>query len=276
VSPRRRTALAILIALFFVHVAAVGLYTAQAHQQALVVQFLEARDAWKAGHLDEAAARYREVLVTRDRIAWPFVLVAHYPNAADASYLLGRVETDRGQVDAALTAFAASLRLGGRGARETRELLLTHRRLRELKDWATSEIQRSPSAPQPYKDRAAASLELGDAPGALADYSAAIDRLPAWRRQRDPAAPMGMSAEEADLLNLTAAAWLAAGDRAAAARACQSVSARQGPRAQLDRLCKALLAQHDGRLDEARKLLGGYLPPAAEHEWLTRELITTP
>ena len=165
-SPRRRTALAILTALVIVHVAAVSLYTAQSRQQALVVQFLEARDAWKAGHLEEAAARYHEVLAQRDTLGRPFVLVAHYPSLADAWYLLGRVESDRARVDAALVAYHESLKAGGRGAREYRELLLGQHRLQQLKDWATSEIARAPSAPQPYKDRAAALLELGDPAGA--------------------------------------------------------------------------------------------------------------
>jgi hypothetical protein len=37
-----------------------------------------------------------------------------------------------------------------------------------------------------------------------------------------------------------------------------------------------LIAREDGRDAEARHLLAGYLPPASEHEWLTRGLLSAP
>ena len=170
---------------------------------------LEAREQWKAGELEAAASLYRSILRDRPAVSWPLILIRQFPENADLWYLLGRVESDRANVDAALQAYA-------------------------------------------------------------------LDRLPAWRQQTDPAAPSSLSGEEADLLNLYAAAALAAHARSEAERACMEVTNRQGKRAQLDRLCHALIAHDDGRDADARRLLAGYLPPASEHEWLTRGLVSEP
>ncbi len=270
---RRLLTIAVLVGLIAAHLVAVYAYYTQARQQALLVTFLEAREQWKDGHLDEAAATYSHFLAARPTVAWPIVLIRHYPNAADAWYLLGRVESDRHETDAALAAYAQSMASGGRGARETRELLLTSGRLSELLNWATKQLEGETVSPQPLKDRAAALFELGRPQDALQDYRAAIARLPNWRRQVDPAAPAGLSGEEADLWNLYAAAALAAGDRPTAVAACAGLTARQAKTAQLDRLCRALIAQHDGQAGIAKSILKGYLPPAAEHEWLIRDLV---
>lgn len=273
---RHRFALQVLVVLVAVHALAVGAYVTQARQQAFLVRALEARDQWKAGQLATAATLYRALLRDRATVAWPFVLIRQYPDTADLWYLLGRVESDRSNVDAALQAYAQSLQVGGRGARETRELLLSHGRLAELIAFATAQLAQDPRSPQPYKDRAAGELEMGRADLAMIDYRAALERLPAWRQRTDPAAKAGLSGEEADLLNLYAAAALAAQASSEAQKACADITQRQGPRAQLDRLCRALLARADGRGEEARRVLRGYLPPASEHEWLTRGLLDEP
>jgi tetratricopeptide (TPR) repeat protein len=273
---RRRLAIGVLVALVIAHLLAVGAYYTQARQQALLVKTLEAREQWKAGQLETAATLYRSILRERPSVAWPLILIRQFPQNADLWYLLGRVESDRANVDAALTAYAASIAAGGRGARETRELLLSHGRLTALLTFANERLAVEPLSPQPLKDRAAAKLEMGQARDAMDDYRTALDRLPAWRRQIDPAAPSGLSGEEADLLNLYAAAALAAHERTEADRACATITTRQGKRAQLDRLCRALIARADGRDADARHELAGYLPPASEHEWLTRGLLSEP
>lgn len=273
---RRRLAIGVLVALVIAHLLAVGAYYTQARQQALLVKTLEAREQWKAGQLETAATLYRSILRERPAVAWPLILIRQFPQNADLWYLLGRVESDRANVDAALTAYAASIAAGGRGARETRELLLSHGRLTALLTFANERLAVEPLSPQPLKDRAAAKLEMGQARDAMDDYRAALDRLPAWRRQIDPAAPAGLSGEEADLLNLYAAAALAANERTEADRACATIATRQGKRAQLDRLCRALIARAEGREADARHELAGYLPPASEHEWLTRGLLSEP
>ncbi len=269
---RRRIARRILAALILLHLLAVGAYLTQSRQQALLVRFLEARDQWRDGHLDAAASVYRDLINTRTTVAWPFVLIRNYPSAADTWYLLGRVESDRHQNAAALTAYRNAIHLGGRGTREFRNLLLDAERPDELLHWADEAIAHDRSAPQPYKDRGAALLALGRPHEASIAYAAALAYLPAWRRQFDPAAPSGLSGEEADLWNLYAAAMLAAGDAEAATRACAQVTQRQSKTEALDRLCQALLVQHAGRPDEARRLLAGYLPPAPEHDRLMHGL----
>jgi len=273
---RRRLALCILAGLLIAHALAVGAYYTQARQQALLVRYLDAREAWKDGRLAQASATYRSFLAARSAVAWPCLLIRHYPSAADAWYLLGRVESERAEVDSALEAYLISINAGGRGAREYRELLLTQGRLTTLRDWASKRIKQDPLSPQPYKDRAAALLELGDGDAASRDYAAALARLPTWRKRADPAAKTSLSGEEADLLNLLSAATLAAGHRLDAVKVCEQVTLRQGKNAQLDRLCRALLAAHDGQTLAARTMLQGYLPPASEHDWLTRELIAKP
>ena len=273
---RARLAIGVLIALVIVHLLAVGAYYTQARQQDLLVRTLEAREQWKSGQLEAAASLYRSILSDRPTVAWPLILIRQFPQNADLWYLLGRVESDRANVDAALTAYAKAITAGGRGARETRELLLSHGRLSELLTFANERLAVDRLSPQPLKDRAAAKLEMGQPLGAMDDYRAAVQRLPAWRQQIDPAAPSSLSGEEADLLNLYAAAALAAHERSEAERACADVTNRQGKRAQLDRLCRALIAREDGRDAEARHLLAGYLPPASEHEWLTRGLLSEP
>ncbi len=273
---RGRLAIGVLVALVLVHLLAVGAYYTQARQQSLLVRTLEAREQWKAGELEAAASLYRSILRDRPAVSWPLILIRQFPENADLWYLLGRVESDRANVDAALQAYAKAITVGGRGARETRELLLIHGRLSELLAFANERLAVDHLSPQPLKDRAAAELEMGQASGAMDDYRAALDRLPAWRQQTDPAAPSSLSGEEADLLNLYAAAALAAHARSEAERACMEVTNRQGKRAQLDRLCHALIAHDDGRDADARRLLAGYLPPASEHEWLTRGLVSEP
>jgi tetratricopeptide (TPR) repeat protein len=273
---RRRLARGILVALVFLHGIALLAYILQNRQQLTIVRFLDARSAWRDDHLDDAAAAYRSLLNDRDRIAFPIILVRHYPSRADIAYLLGRVESDRHHVDAALAAYAISLQDGGRGDRETRDLLLSNGRASLLLSRAQSAHASHPEAPQPLKDEGAALLALQRPADAAAAYRAALDRLPAWRRQIDPGAPPGLSGEEADLWNLESAAALQAGNIAAAEAACDQVSSRQTGTAPLDHLCRALLAEKRGHRAEAVRLLQGYLPPAPEHEALLHDLLPQP
>jgi len=273
---RRRLARLILAGLVVVHAVAMAAYWQQNRQQLAVVRFLDARSAWRDGHLDAAADAYRALLAERTGIAFPIILVQHFPSHSDIAYLLGRVEADRHRTDAALAAYADAIATGGRGAREYRDLLLVAGRPDTLLQWSEVEAARDPTAPQPYKDRGAALLALHRDAEARDAYQAALDRLPAWRQRIDPKAPPGLSGEEADLWNLYAAAALRAGDRGAAVAACSAIGRRQTPTAQLDRLCRALLADANGKPADAKRLLEGYLPPAPEHEALTRGLLTSP
>jgi tetratricopeptide (TPR) repeat protein len=273
---RRRYARWILAGLIVAHALALIAYWQQNRQQVAVVRFLDARTSWRDGRLDDAAYAYRQLLNERAALAFPVVLVQHFPTAADLAYLLGRVESDRHATDAALSAYAEAIAQGGRGAREYRNLLLESGRPADLLRWSVAASERDPGAPQSYKDRGAALLALGRPAEAQEAYRAALQRLPAWRQRVDPGAPPGLSGEEADLWNLYSAAALRAGDTDTADRACATVSARQSATVHLDRLCRALLAAAAGHRTEAQRLLEGYLPPAPEHEALTDGLSVRP
>lgn len=273
---RRTVARVVLAGLLLIHVFAVAAYALQNRQQLAVVRFLDARSSWREGRLDAAAQVYRELLESRDRIAFPLVLVRNFPSNADIAYLLGRVEADRHRVAAALAAYALSLESGGRGAREYRDLLLESGRNDDLLAYAARSRARDPASPQPWKDMGAALLALHRPNDAKAAYREALARLPGWRRRTDPAAPAGLSGAEADLWNLLAAASLQAGDTTGALAACETITSRQTPLAPLDRPCRALLADHAGHRALARHALEGYIPSGPEHEALLHDLLPQP
>lgn len=275
-APRRRLARLILALLVGLHLLALAAYEIQDRQHALTTAFLAARDDWRDGRLDAAAAAYAAFLTARPGIAWPLVLVAQFPSAADGWYLLGRVESDRHRTAAALAAYDHSVALGGRGRRERRDLLLLSAHADVLLQQAEQATARDPADPQNAKDRGAALLALGLPARAAEAYRDALRLLPAWRRRTDRAAQGGLSGEEADLLNLLAAAELRAGDIDRAQAHCTEVERRQSRRTPLDRLCRALLLAQAGENAAARALLVGYLPPAPEHEQLVRDLLPSP
>jgi len=82
--------MAVLGALAIVHLAAFVLYTRRELQSQLLSEYLDARDQWKAGHLDVAAREYAEFLAARGSAAWPLVLVRNFPDAASGWFVLGR------------------------------------------------------------------------------------------------------------------------------------------------------------------------------------------
>jgi tetratricopeptide (TPR) repeat protein len=270
---RRRFAMLVLGALIVVHLGAFFLYTRRERQSQLLTQYLDARDLWKAGHLDAAAREYQDFLAARDAAAWPLVLVRNFPDAASGWFVLGRVETERGQTDAALGAFERAMALDpGRGRREYRDLLLDSGRGAALAEFARRELARDPASALAAKDLGAALLATRDPGAAVAAYERALTLLPAFLARRDPAAVGGLSAQEADLLNLLSVAARLAGDRHRADQVCDGL-ARRAPRGtHLDRLCRAYGRADGGDLAGAREDLAGYQPPAPEHEALAAAL----
>lgn len=270
---RRRLALVVLCALVLVHLAAFGLYTQRDRQSQLLTLYLDARDQWKAGHLELAAREYGEFLAARDRAAWPLVLLRAFPDAASGWFALGRVETERGRVDAALVAFERAMALEpGRGRREYRELLLESGRGAALAAFARRELAADPASALAAKDLGAALLATGDPAGAARAYEAALRAVPAFLARHDPAFQGGLSSQEADLLNLLSVAVRLAGDRERADAVCEGLTRRQPRAGHLDRLCRAYLCADRGDAAGARDQLAGYQPPAPEHEALARAL----
>ena len=271
--PRRRVAMAVLGALVLVHLAAYGLYTRRERQSALLTEYLDARDQWKAGHLDLAAREYADVLAARGAAAWPIVLVRNFPDAASGWFVLGRVEAERGRTDAALAAFERAMALDASvGRREYRDLLLDSGRGAALATFARRELERDPGSALAAKDLGAALLATGDARAAVAAYEQALRLLPAFLVRRDPAAAAGLSSQEADLLNLLSVSARLAGDRGRADQVCEGL-ARRAPRgSHLDRLCRAYARADRGDAAGAREDLAGYQPPAPEHEALAAAL----
>lgn len=274
---RRRLAFAVLAALAFVHLLAFAAYELRDRQSHLLLMYLDARDQWREGHLDVAAAEYAAFIARRDSIVWPVALLPNMPDAANAWYLLGRVQTDAKRVDAALEAFERGMALDpGRGRREYRDLLLTSGRPAKLEAFARAEAAADPRSPLAQKDLGAALLALGRPAEAAAAYRQALALLPAWRAGVDPAAPAGLSGEEADLLNLLSVAALRAGDAAAADEACRRATTPVTARVRLDPLCSAYREAAAGDLEAARHTLAGYVPPAPEHDALVRALVPDP
>jgi tetratricopeptide (TPR) repeat protein len=263
----------VLGGLVVVHLAAFVLYTRRERQSQLLTQYLDARDQWKAGHLDAAAREYTDFLAARGAAAWPVVLVRNFPDAASGWFVLGRVEAERGRTDAALAAFERSMAIDPtRGRREYRDLLLESGRGTALADFARRELARDPDSALAAKDLGAAELAIGDPHAAVAAYERALALLPAFLARRDPAVASGLSSQEADLLNLLSVAARLAGDRTRADAVCDGLGRRQPRVAHLDRLCRAYARADGGDAPGAREDLAAYQPPAPEHEALAAAL----
>ena len=271
--PRRHLARWILAALVLVHLAAFGLYNLRERQSQLLALYLDARDQWREGHLDVAANEYAAFLAARPAAAWPVVLFRNFPDAASGWFVLGRVESERGHVDAALGAFEQAMRASpGRGRREYRDLLLHSGRGAALVAFALEEARLDPTSPVAAKDLGAGLLATDRPAAAARAYEHALALLPAWRTHADPGAPPGLSSEEADLLNLLSVATRLAGDPARADAACARAGSRPNTALRLDRLCGAYRAAAAGERERAAQMLAGYAPPAPEHEALAQAL----
>ena len=265
--------MAVLGALAVVHLAAFALYAARERQSRLLTEFLDARDQWKAGHLDVAAREYSDFLASRDAAAWPIVLMRNFPDAASGWFVLGRVEAERGHTDDALAAFERAMAVDpARGRREYRDLLLESGRGAALAAFARRELARDPGSALAAKDLGAALLATGDPGAAAAAYERALALLPAFLAKHDPAAAAGLSSQEADLLNLLSVAARLAGDRARADAVCEGLARRAPRNSRLDRLCRAYARADHGDPAGAREDLAGYQPPAPEHEALAAAL----
>jgi tetratricopeptide (TPR) repeat protein len=273
---RRTIGRIVLVTLIAIHLAAFGLYVVRGRQSALLEVYLDGRDQWRDNHLDRAAADYQTFVEERPWVAWPLVLVRGFPDESSGWYVLGRVQAERHEVEAALSDLERAMQTGnGRGRREYRDLLLTSGQAARLVAFAEAARRHDPDSPLPYKDLGAARLATREPRAAVVAYEAALARLPAWRARTDPAAPAGLSGEEADLLNLLSVASLQAGDTARAEAVCTDIATRQGRYARLDRLCRAALLAAQGDIDTARTLLKSYQPPAPEHDAIVQALVPT-
>jgi tetratricopeptide (TPR) repeat protein len=270
---RRRIARIVLAVLVLAHLAAFGAYVLRERQSQLLTLYLDARDQWREGHLEVAARAYATFVAERPAVAWPVVLFRNFPDAASGWYALGRVETDRGHVDAALAAYRQAMQLApGRGRREYRDLLLRSGRGAMLVSFATEEGRTEPDSPIAAKDLGAGLLATGQPAAAATAYRRALALLPAWQLRRDPGAPAGLSGEEADLLNLLSVAERLAGQPERADAACARITRAAHGSVRLDRLCGAYRFAAAGDRPAALQALAGYLPPAPEHEALLRAL----
>jgi tetratricopeptide (TPR) repeat protein len=275
--PSRHLTRWILAALALVHLLAFGAYSLHERQAHLVTLYLDARDQWRDGHLDAAAAEYTTFLVRRAGTAWPVVLYPHFPDEATGWYLLGRVETDRHHVEDALASFERALALDPkRGRREYRDLLLRSGRGAALVAYAREEVRADPASPIAAKDLGAGLLASGQPALAVDAYAQALALLPAWRARFDPAAPLGLTGEEADILNLLSVAARLAGDPRRADAACLRAGSTPPRAPRLDRLCAAYGEAAAGDREAATRLLVTYPPPAPEHEALVAAIVTPP
>ena len=270
---RRRAARIVLAALVAVHLVALWLFALHASQTNHIQLYLGAREAWRSGDLVTAARDYGEFATAYADETWPLRLRQNYPSEASAWFALGRIEAERGRLDAALAALRRAMELEpGRGRREYRDLLLENGRPAELAALARAELARDPAATIAWWDLGAAELALGRATQAVAAYDRALRHLPTLLAQLGTAPPDELSGEQADLVNLRSVARLKAGDAAGAVADCEWLGDRQPPGADLDRLCGAFLLHAAGRPDAALERLQGYQPIGPEHDALVAEL----
>jgi tetratricopeptide (TPR) repeat protein len=270
---RRRFARYLLAFLVALHVGALWLYTLRESQSRHLQHFLGGRERWREGKLDEAAREYRAFVDEYRAATRPFVLRRQYPTEASAWFALGRIEAERGRVDAALESYSRAMSLeSGRGRREYRDLLLESGRARDLATFAERELQRDPASAIAWWDLGAARLALGEPDAAVTAYRAALEHLPVLLERLGVRAGSGLTGEEADLVNLLSVAHLEAGERDAAQANCDALANRQPRGASLDRLCRAYLYGAAGNRDAAAEQLRGYQPSAPEHEALVRRL----
>ena len=270
---RRRSARLVLGALIVVHVAALALYLLHGAQSRQLHLFLAAREEWRSGELAAAARDFQRFVAGYRAATTPFVLLRDLPGEASGWFALGRVEVERGNVDAALAAFESSMRLEpGRGRREYRDLLLESGRGAALVRFASAELGRDAGSAVAWWDLGAGLLTTGEPLRAAAAYRNALARLPALLAAHGARDSAALSPEEADLRNLESAAWYLAGNAPEGAAACQRLQQRQAAGVRLDRLCAAFGCAQAGDAAGVAAELRDYHAPGPEHEALLRRL----
>jgi tetratricopeptide (TPR) repeat protein len=266
---RRRIARLVLAVLLLVHVAALLVYERYTRQLAVAQLALDARDEWREGHLDAAAALYARYLADYPAARWPIVLTRQLQSEASGWFALGRVEAERHRVDAALAALAHATRLEpGLGRREYRDLLYESGRYAELERYARQALAANARSLPAVFDLGAALYAQGQAEAAALAYERGLSYVPAYLRATDPGFSGRVSIPEATLLNLASIAHLAGGDRVRAAAACDGLAERMPVRARLDRLCRAYLEAEAGHAAASRAALAGLIPQSPEEEAL--------
>jgi tetratricopeptide (TPR) repeat protein len=270
---RRRFARFLLAALVALHVGAFWLYALRELQSDHLQLFIGGRERWREGRVDEAARDYRAFVDRYAEATSPFKLRRNYPTEASAWFALGRVEAERGRVDAALDAYGRAMSLEpGRGRREYRDLLLETGRAGTLAEFAERELAADRTSAIAWWDLGAARLALGDPAAAAVAYRQALEYLPALLARLGVPPGGALTGEEADLVNLLSVAHLEAGERDAAQANCDALANRQPRGATLDRLCRAYLLGAGGDVAGAAEQLRGYQPSAPEHDALVRRL----
>jgi tetratricopeptide (TPR) repeat protein len=264
----RRIGIAVLAVLIVVHLIGFYLYSVHQRQVAYLSMYLDAREQWRSGRLDEAALEYRKFAEDYPEVAAPLVLLRSFPAPANAWFALGRIEAEQGQIDAALEHFARAMQTDPTlGRQESRELLLEHHRSAQLAALARAELARNPRSLNAWLDLAAAALDAGDPAAAARAYQDALQAQgPA------PAAGALISAEAADLMDLRSVAQLAAGDVGAASATCDALGAHEPAPERAARLCAAYLAAARGDDDAARELIKHYRPARLEQDRLSDAL----
>ena len=275
---RRRWRRIVLALLALVHLAALAVYLLKQTQASYLARVLDAREQWRDGNLEAAAALYRDFAENYPHFSWPVVLFDDYPSRSRAWYALGRIEAERNRVDEALAAFRQAMtEEPGLGQREFRNLLLESHRPAVLAADATARLDRDRTDLAAWFDLGAARLAENDPAAAEVAYAAALTQLPGWLRvhTRYGATP-GLTAEEGDLRGLRAVAALRAGNAALASAECTALAHRERPDERYDQLCAAYLLAAAGDRPAAIRRLAGFVPSAPEHAALAGAITGPP
>ncbi len=276
VSPsRRRIARYVLAGLVFVHLSGYlfyEIYNRELNHRQLA---LEARDEWREGHLEVAAAEYRRFVAGYASATWPIVVIRNLPSEASGWFALGRVDAERHRFDAALADFGEAMRREpGLGRREYRDVLVESGRFVELEAFARRRLDAEPHSLAAIFDLGAALAGEGKPAAAALAYERGLSYVGDYLASTDPGFHGRVSVPEAELLNLASVAHLDAGERDRAAAACEGLSARLTPTVHLDRLCRAFMEADAGNPAASRALLANFIPSRPEEEALVRRLAT--
>ncbi len=263
-----------MIFLLLAHALALCAYGLYERQARYLAQVLDARQQWKDGHLEAAAALYQRYATDYPRVTWPVILFKDYPSRARAWYSLGRIQAQQNHTEEALRAFNQSMAAEpGLGQRDYRNLLLELHRYADLKRSAQIRLQQSALDMAAYWDLGASYLMNSEPQAAVQTYRQALTQLPQWQALHTGYRAGGrLSPEEADLRALLSIAYLQSHDATNARTQCQRVSDSPESIEHYDRLCAAYLAHWEGKPAQAIDTLKTYQPPAPEHQWLLDQL----
>ena len=271
---RRRFARCALGGLLALHLGAFALYLLNESQFAFLGHWRDGREAWRDGHLAEAALKLRVFAEGYRAATRPVLLRRDFPSEAQAWAALGNAELARRELPRAAAAFERAALLGQNSAwRERHAVLWTLGDAEALE--AQGKRRLGSGNPEARQDLAAAAWLRGNGQAALLHYASALRELPAWLKQQhrpSMAADGGLVDEQLALYLLAGtAAWML-GDAVQGQHYCGLLAQAQDTEHPMDGLCRAAAALEAGRPTETLAVLAASSVAAGEQASFAAEL----